>query len=195
MTRFGYDMNEDYRAGYLPRFAERFRRRPLELDPPAASAPEAREIGPPAEAAHAVYAFRGYLLGAQAGCYYAVPRALAPLNPALDRSIPHLHGAYSLDELKANVELDPLDPTEDFALLPGVGPEAMFDFAMPQLVVEGHKGFNIVRRGDRFLVEAQWHPSDAVAFPSIDDAKAAIDRRVRLRSLNPLALLGFLARS
>ena len=154
-----------------------------------------REIGPPAEAADAVYAFRGYLLGAQAGCYYAVPRALAPLNPVLDRTIPHLHGAYSLDELKANVALDPLDPAEDFALLPGVGPDAIFNLATPQLVVEGHKGFNIVRRGDRFSVEAQRHPSDAVAFPSIDDAKAAIDRWARLRSLNPLALRRFLARS
>ncbi len=195
MTRFGYDMNDEYRAGYLPRFAERFRRRPLVLGPPAASAPEAREIGASADATHPVYAFRGYLLGALAGCYYAIPRALAPLNPILDWAIPHLHGAYSLEELRANVELDPLDPTEDFAPLPGAGPDVMFDLAMPQLVVEGYKGFNIVRRGDRIFTEAQWGATNAVAFSSIDSARATIDRWVRLRSLNPRTLLRSLVRS
>ena len=114
-----------------------------------------------------------------------MPRRLAPFSPELERAIPHLHAAYSLEELVSHLAADPLE-SEGLILLEQEGPERVFDSSVQELVLHGYKGFNVVRRGDLFDVYFQarspaetpvfFEPGvDTDSFASVNEATAAID--------------------
>ena len=189
MRRFGYDMHDECGPGYLPRHVDRFRSRALEF-PVLVTIPGMQTGSTPGVEAHPadlrVFTCRGYLIAQYGGRYYGVPRRLAPFNPELERAIPHLHAAYSLEELVAHLDSDPLESAEELTLLENEGPARVFDWSVPELVLEGYKGFNIVRCGDRFDVDAQARAItgspvffdrgvDSISFSSLVQAKAAID--------------------
>jgi hypothetical protein len=155
MHELGYDLDDHFAAGYVPRFVDSFRRRPLVVacSKPTAVKKDASHT-PEEPLPDAVYAYRGYLAASLGRMRCALPESTPyPLDPRLATGGPHFHLASTWDELFTQLDTDPLaDSDSRPRIVPKLKSQDLFqlDPAQPVLAAEDVCGFNIVAFNGRF---------------------------------------------
>lgn len=188
MDGLGYGLDDRYEPGYVPRYVDEFRRRPLRLAPlhqeqgqpadgPASEAPGLR----PEE----VLGYGGYYVAAVQGVFLAVPRTWPfPLEPRVAMGDPAMRASASLRDVLEQIQAQPrsdLEPTP--VTVRGLTTADLFvdDPPPPVLAKADVNAFNIVLYNHRFYtlrqsagrVDVQWdNTSDVPTFESLEDAEA-----------------------
>jgi hypothetical protein len=194
MSEFGYDLGDHFVPGYVPRFADHYRRRPLVL----------RHVGVAAErpgtaldkersADDVVYACHGYLAADMGGAYCALPASgPRPVDPRLAVGEPHVHVAPTWGELLAKLAADPLaEGDAELRVVPTMRGQDLFcrSPSPPALAAADVCGFNIVeyqglfhcldtRRGE---LDVRFDDMSGVfVAPTLDEARAYCESQVSL---------------
>ena len=186
MREFGYDLHDRFTAGYVPRFVDSFRRRPLVLKCSEPTAGKKETASAPEEGLpDAVYAYRGYLAASLARVHCALPQSAAyPVDPRLTTGGPHFHLASTWDELLAMLDAEPLGESDSHPrIVLAMRSHDLFqlDPSQPVLAAEDVCGFNIVAFNGQFYcidhgrgtVDVQWDDTDGVFVArTVDEARA-----------------------
>jgi hypothetical protein len=148
LHEFGYDLEDRFQQGYLPRFVNRFRRRHLVLKPPARAANTNASAAAHPFSSSAVYAYRGYLAGAAGRVYGALPQDTPrPVDPRLEAGGSVLQVASSWEELVGKLDANPLaDVVSPPQIVPDMHVTDLFQLDPPQpvLALADVCGFNVV---------------------------------------------------
>jgi hypothetical protein len=195
LHEFGYDLDDRFTEGYMPRFVDSFRQRHLVLKPLAAAA--GAKTAP--SAAHqfspsAVYAYRGYLAGAAGRVYGALPQnAPRPIDPRLEAGGILLQTAATWEELMGKLDANPLaDGVSPPQIVPDMDLTDLFQLDPPQplLALADVCGFNIVSFNHRFYciesmrgpMDVQWDDLTGIfVAETLDEALAYCQSRAPVR--------------
>jgi hypothetical protein len=191
MHELGYDLDDEFLPGYVPRFVDKFRHRPLVLNSPVTTTAKA---SPPREtegcSPNAVYAYRGYLAALTGRLYSAQPQsAPRPVDPRLETGSEHFYVAPSWEELLGMIDKDPLADRQ-------ATPRAVRDMRVDDLfqldpippvqVLADVCGFNVVEFDGRFYclehvrgdVNVEWDDTTGIfAARTLDEARAYCEAR------------------
>ncbi len=185
MHEFGYDIDDRFLPGYLPRHVERFRKRRLELTEPARSArPRDGNRTAPRFPAGAVIAYRGHLAAQVSNVCCALPReAQHPVDPRLEAGGHRLKIAATWEKLLHLLDAQsPGESDSPPAIVPHMTANALFrtDPRQPALAVADMHGFAIVEFDNRFYcvnrargpVDVQWGDTTGIYIAAtLDEAR------------------------
>jgi hypothetical protein len=172
---FGYSLDDRFVRGYLPRFVDTFRRRPLEVESrePATSGCDLTGAAT-RDSGDAVFAYRGYLAGQAGKVFGALPAtARRPVDPRLEAGGPHLQIAATWEDLLIKIDSAPLtDESSPAQVIPGMSVNQLFRLdPRPAVLAEADvDGHNIVKFDDRFYcmdqtrgpMDVQWDDTSGV---------------------------------
>jgi|GEM_PF-6486130 len=197
MREFGYDLDDQFGPGYLPRFVDSFRRRPLVVktslvtSPPTAASNENTRVDSLPFQPNAVYAYRGYLIALIERVYCALPQdSPRPIEPRLQLTGTGLYAAVAWEDLKSKLDRVPLAAGDLLPkIVPGLQLKDLFcvDPAPPLLAEADVCGFNIASFNGRFYciecshgpLDVQWDDLTGVFIaPTIEEARAYCQERV-----------------
>jgi hypothetical protein len=186
LHEFGYDLDDRFRPGWVPRFVDDFRRRRLVLKAPPTQVVErkasqgGKELSP-----GVVYAYRGYLLAAMGRVFCALPQSAArPVDPRLEAGGSRLHVAATCEALLSTLDTEPLaDGVSPLQIVPHMHVKDLFqlDPLQPTLALADVCGFNIVGFNGRFYcleqsrgsIDVQWDDTTEVfTAETLDEARA-----------------------
>jgi hypothetical protein len=149
MAVLGYDAGDRFGDGYVPRFVEQHRRRPLVCAATAAAHERREETTEDTR----LLTYRGYHVGQLRRRYWAVPQHARHVTPWRDRPATPLHSSTTLAGLAALLDSEPLGndavwrPAEDVERS-----EVFVTEPEPPLLVVERGGHNIVHFAGRYYV-------------------------------------------
>jgi hypothetical protein len=185
LQEFGYDLDDRFQQGYVPRFVSRFRRQHLVLKPPPEAGEKNASLAADQFSPSAVYAYRGYLAGVAGRVFGAVPQnAPHPVDPRLEAGETLLQAGSTWEELMAKLDANPLaDGASPPQIVPDMPLTNLFQLDPPQpvLALADVCGFNIVSFNHRFYcietmrgpTDVQWDDLTGIfAAETLDEARA-----------------------
>ena len=160
MHDLGYDINDEFNDGYVPRFVGDFRRRLVAF--PRAE-PDSDGFLPHEVIGDQLYTYKGYFVANVRRRFWAVPQGSDPVDLRRDAEILGLYTASSFDKLKSILDRDPLSDGELCETISATPLSNVFqvDPPPPELFFEDYKGFNIVQfDGNYFAIPQNLGPVD-----------------------------------